>query len=97
MGDWSAIVRIGENHVEISVDSQGRVEPAFVSIMLDDAVRRGEGVWLTATGPEVPVTAQDPASVVAWILEMSDLVKVLRPAHDWPTDPRTALPDGAVG
>jgi hypothetical protein len=97
MGPWSAIVRVGEDQVEVSVDRQGRIEPTFVALMRDEAIRRGVRVELTATGPEVPLSVQDPPSVVAWVLEMFDVVKVLRPAYDWPADPRTELPDGSVG
>jgi hypothetical protein len=97
MGAWSAIVRVGEDHVEVSVDRQGGIEPTFVALMRDEAIRRGVRVELTATGPEVPLSVHDPPSVVAWVLEMFDVVKVLRPAYDWPDDPRTELPDGAVG
>jgi hypothetical protein len=53
MGAWSAIVRAGEDHVEVPVDRQGGIEPTFAALMRDEAIRGGVRVEPTATGPEV--------------------------------------------
>ncbi len=96
MSSWVATFRVGDDLVEVSVDRDGNVAPGGFAVMRDEAIRHEVHVLLTAAGPEVPLAVEDPPSTVAWLIEMFEIVDVLH-AADWPDDPRTQLPDGAVG
>jgi hypothetical protein len=97
MSSWIAILRVGYDLVEVSIDQDGNVAPVGFAVMRDEAIRRGAQVMLTATGPAVPLAVEDPPSTVMWLIDMFEVVNVLQDAADWPDDPRTSLPDGAVG
>ena len=97
MSSWIATFRVGHDLVEVSVDQDGNVAPVGFAVMRDEAIRRGAQVMLTVTGPEVPLAVEDPPSTVTWLIDMFEIVDVLHDAADWPDDPRTYLPDGAVG
>jgi hypothetical protein len=96
MERWRARVRVGDGTLEVTVDEDGRINPGHLEVLRDDAIRRGLTVGLTATGPEVPLTVDDRTAVLRWLLDTFPLVEVID-EPDWPADPRTVLPDGALG
>lgn len=97
MAAWSARVRLGTRVIDLEIDEVGRISDEVVEIIVADAITAGMVVPLTPTGPDVEVAADDPASLVAWVARELGIVEELSPAPWADDDPRTALPEGAVG
>jgi hypothetical protein len=94
MATWRATLRVGTRLVEATVTDQGDIDPPELEDEILEHI--GDPVDLTATGPTVPLSFGDPNAISAWLADRYEVVD----GHlddDWPVDPRTVLPDGALG
>ena len=92
---YRARVRMGAQVVDVTIDADGTIGPSPFDLFLAEAVAARTTVDLTVTGPTVRVDPSDRYAVIAWLADTFDVI-----ADVWPDgwdDPRTVLPDGAVG